>query len=506
MIEQLILLNLIIICSCFSKFQNCRIIKEYKQFYLKDKFSPVLEEKTIKVKHNKKLFNHIEKGVFYQIGSNPKHVNDEDYHWFDGDGMVHSIFFNENEVVYHNKWVQTKRLQTEDKWNKKMYLYFGELKGVKGLLQILKYSLLEMFGLVSKSKGTANTAMLNWNNRIFALHEGDMPYELNVDHDNYNISTINRIHFPSIYSMTAHPVVDKKRNLLYMYGYNNYDFSNGQFIFNVFDKQFEMLSQKNISLINNGMVHDVGYCGDYMIIPDMPLKYDSSLILKEKLPMFFDKENGQTRFGIFDVKKQDEPKWVYFDENFFIFHFSRAYRRGNKFYVFACVMDELYMEDFVELKNIENKEHLLRGNIRLKEIQIDLDKNTTKIVENQYLQHLDIGFKYNMDFPILSKKNKKEMYCTIFDASTGYIRGYVKSTSSWFKYMKPKVFIFPDYMYANSEPQLVIIENKEYLISFVNKGDQSYCALINIDDKTIEKIEIPTRIPPGFHSMYLDSN
>ena len=111
-----------------------------------------------------------------------------------------------------------------------------------------------------------------------------------------------------------------------------------------------------------------------------------------------------------------------------------------------------------------------------------------------------------MDFPILSKKNNKEMYCTIFDASTGYIRGYVKSSSSWFKFMKPDVFIFPDNMYGNSEPQLVVIENKEYLVSFVNKGDQSYCALINIEDQTIEKIEIPTRIPPGFHSMYLDSN
>ena len=33
-------------------------------------------------------------------------------------------------------------LRSKDKWNKKMYLYFGELKGLNGLLQILKYSIL----------------------------------------------------------------------------------------------------------------------------------------------------------------------------------------------------------------------------------------------------------------------------------------------------------------------------------------------------------------------------
>lgn len=502
----LLLFSTFILCGySFFGFRG-QIFKEYKQFYLKDRFSPVLEEKTIVIKHENKVFKKLNNTFFAQIGSNPKHVMNEDYHWFDGDGMIHSIFIHENEITYHNQWVRTKRLQTEDKWNRKIYLYFGELKGWNGILQIIKYSILETLGFVSKARGTANTAMMKWDNRIFALNEGDMPYELNIDHKNCSISTIQRIHFPGIYSLTAHPIVDKKRDLLYMYGYNNYDFSKGQFIFNVFNKQFQLKIQRNISLINNGMIHDVAYSGDYMIIPDMPLKYNPMLMFKQKLPLFFDKKNGKTRFGIFNVKTQEEPKWVYFDNNFFIFHFSRAYKRGNKIYVFACVMDELYLEDFVELDNSDNKDHILRGNIRLKEIQIDMKKNETKIIENQYLEQLHVGFPYNMDFPILSKKNKKEIYCTIFDASSGYIRGYVKSSSCWFKYMKPKVFLFPNGTYGNSEPQIVLIENKEYLLTFVNSEHQSFCALIDVEDQIMEKIEIPTRIPPGFHSIFIDSN
>ena len=68
-----------------------------------------------------------------------------------------------------------------------------------------------------------------------------------------------------------------------MYGYNNYDFLQGKFIFNAFDQDMELLKQQNISLINNGMTHDVGFVNKFMIIPDMPLKYDVNRILKEQI-------------------------------------------------------------------------------------------------------------------------------------------------------------------------------------------------------------------------------
>ena len=501
MIQNLLFTIFIIYCNCFSVFSN-RICKTNRQFYLKDKFSPVFDEKTIYLEHNNDLFNKLENSFFAQIGSNPRYTEDEDYHWFDGDGMIHGMFFNNSLISYQNKWIQTKRLQTENKWKKKMYLYFGELKGIKGLYQILKYSLMELLGFLPQAKGTANTALLNWSNRLFALHEGDMPYELNVDYTNINISTKDRLFYNSLYSTTAHPIADKKRDLLYLYGYNNYDFSNGNFIFNEFDRNMTLINQKNISLINNGMTHDVAFTGDHLIIPDMPLKYDVSRILKEQLPMFFDKENGLTRFGIFDLNTKEEPEWYNFDENFFIFHFSKSFYKGNKYTVFACVMDNLFMEDFVELENVHNKDHVIRGNIRLKQIEINRTTNKTNIYENKYLENLDVDFNYNLDFPIVSKKNPNEIYCTIFDSALGYIKGYTKISVNNFLHQKPEVFLFEKNMFGNSEPQVVLIDNEEYLVTFVNDENKSYISLIDVSSKKIEKLEIPTRIPPGFHSIF----
>ena len=501
---KLITLTLFIFST--SSFLVCsnKVCKNKRQFYLRDKFLPVTTEKTITVTHNNDLFGKLDKGFFAQIGSNPKHVDNEDYHWFDGDGMIHGLFLDKSKITYQNKWIQTQRLQVEDKWNRKIYLYFGELKGMRGIFQILKYSFMQFFKFIPEAKGTANTAMLQWKNRLFALHEGDMPYELNIDFKNLNISTLSRFNVPNIFSTTAHPVIDKVRNLLYLYGYNNYDFLNGKFIFNIFNEKMEHIFQKNISLINNGMTHDVAFTGDHLIIPDMPLKYDFARILQEKLPMFFDKEKGVTRFGIFDLNTFKDPQWVHLDENIFIFHFSRAIKRAKDFIVYACVMDDLYMEDFVDLENVENEKHIIRGDIRLKEIKIDPENNNTQINENKYIQNLDVDFNYNLDFPITSKLNPTLVYCTIFDSAAGFIRGYVKVDTSDFENSKPEMFLFEGDMHGNSEPQVVVIDNIEYILTFNNNNENSYISLIDIDDKKVNSVKIPTRIPPGFHSIYYD--
>ena len=63
-----------------------------------------------------------------------------------------------------------------------MYLYFGELKGLNGIYQIFKYVFMEILGFLPPAKGTANTALLNWENQLYALHEGDMPYNLNINY------------------------------------------------------------------------------------------------------------------------------------------------------------------------------------------------------------------------------------------------------------------------------------------------------------------------------------
>lgn len=165
-------------------------------------------------------------------------------------------------------------------------------------------------------------------------------------------------------------------------------------------------------------------------------------------------------------------------------------------------MDNLFMEDFVELDNLHNEKHVIRGEIRLKQISIDATTNKTEIITNPYIENLGLDFYYNLDFPITSSINDKYVYCTIFDAALGYIKGYVKINTENFINSKPEIFLFEKNVYGNSEPQTIVIDDVEYLLSFTNDENKSYISLIDVEKKTIESIEIQTRIPPGFHSIY----
>ena len=72
---------------------------------------------------------------------------------------------------------------------------------------------------------------------------------------------------------------------------------------------------------------------------------------------------------------------------------------------------------------------------------------------------------------------------------------------TYFEKAKAQIFIFEDNTYGNSEPRPIIIDNVEYLTTFTNDDNNSYISLINVNKKTNDKIKIPTRIPPGFHSI-----
>lgn len=471
-----------------------------KNHYLQGVFRPVDTEVNLEITHNVSLFNELE-GTFAQIGSNPKHIGTKDagYHWFDGDGMVHAAFFKKNKILYRNHWVKTKRLRAEERWGQKMYLYFGELRGFHGIMEILKWTICQYFALVPGAKGTANTAFITWKNRTFALHEGDMPYELDIKYDSGNINTKEQWTYPKMKSVTAHPKIDKKRDKMYMYGYNNYDFLEGRFFHNVLDENMTVIEQTNFSLTNNGMVHDIAQTENHIIIPDLPLKYDFNQIMRNKLPMVFD-QNGTTRFGVYHKDQSENIEWYTSPENIFLFHFCKAYETDKHFILHACNMDYLDMMDFVHL---ENDELRIRGNLRLQRIVLDKKTKKATIAKNRFIENLkELKVPYNLDFPIESE-NSDCIYCSIFDATNGKIIGIVKMSTTNFTRRKPKVFLMPYGHYMNSEPQVVSIGKKEYIMSFTyNQEDKAFITLIDVEKNKIENVPIPVRIPPGFHSIW----
>jgi carotenoid cleavage dioxygenase-like enzyme len=232
----------------------------------------------------------------------------------------------------------------------------------------------------------------------------------------------------------------------------------------------------------------------------MPLKADFNRMFDNKLPIYFDKK-GVTRFGILN-KDTDKIKWYNFDENFFIFHFSECYESKNNYYAYACVLKNVHFASFIDNKKFKPFE-----GTQLSQIILSKQNYSAKIVKNDILYNFINNTNYITEFPRLSKLNKTFLYSTIVDSQKGEVHGYLKIDLSDFKNTCPNIFLMND-RYGNSEAQPIIIDNKEYLLTFTyNKKKKYFLSLIDMENHKITELALPNsvRIPPGFHSIYIDN-
>lgn len=55
-------------------------------------------------------------GSFLRTGPHACCVNNvQRYHWFDGDGMVHQVYFKDGDATYRNRWVRTGGFEHEER-------------------------------------------------------------------------------------------------------------------------------------------------------------------------------------------------------------------------------------------------------------------------------------------------------------------------------------------------------------------------------------------------------
>ena len=181
------------------------------------------------------------RGLFLRIGPNPKaEHNNKRYHWFDGDGMIHSLRIRGNgkydesadgdgdghegaEVVYSNQWVRTPRFKLEEENGMGLFVRIGEIKGLVGLIKILVVQPLisRLFTTRKVESGTANTAMVLYDSKIYACHEGSLPFQVQWTENNSFIS----VGYDSLggkldHPVTAHSRVDPEDGGWYFNGYN----------------------------------------------------------------------------------------------------------------------------------------------------------------------------------------------------------------------------------------------------------------------------------------------
>ncbi|EAZ92937.1 carotenoid oxygenase family protein [Crocosphaera chwakensis] len=448
--------------------------------YLSGNFAPVSREITA---HNLTVTGEIPKnlrGMFLRNGPNPQFSPIGEYHWFDGDGMIHGVHIEDGKVSYRNRFVQTRGYCLEKEANKPLWT---------GMLEPP-----QMDNPYGPLKNTANTALVYHADRLLALWEGGEPHALMVP----ELDTLGSYNFDGKLTspFTAHPKIDPVTGEMMFFGYSMIQPPYLQY--GIVSSQGELLKTVPIDLPVGVMMHDFAITENYTIFLDLPFTFRPDRMQKGESPLKFENDTP-SRFGIVPRQGNNEDIRWFESNSCYIFHTLNAYEKGDEIVLIACRMNATtVLGEATEETEESDIPHLHEWHFNLK----------TGEVKEQKLCDLP------SEFPRINEQYTGRKTCygysgKMADSSEPKFNGIIKHD---FEKGGFDIHHFGRHRYG-SEPIFAPNpdaekEDEGWLLTFIHDEGSNTSELVIIDAQDftaspIAKIQIPQRVPYGFHGMWL---
>ena len=421
-------------------------------------------------------------GTFYRNGPNPQYVYSENYHMFEGDGMIHAITFQHGHVKYKNRWIRTEKFLAERKARKSL---FGGMRDFGVQDESVK----------NCSRSTSNTNVIWHHNHLLALNEGSLPFDIDRnDIAKGDIYTFNQL---LDRTMMAHPKIDPVNGELLFYSYFGPDFR-----YFIADKNGKINYQNTLAMPFKCMMHDFAITENFSIFPLFPLTWDFQRIQRRET-VFKWEPHLNTRFAIMPRFGNDSDVIWFEDQAALGFHVINAWEEADKIILEMVVMDDI-PQDVIAFAddNITYKNYFTRW---------IFDLSRRKITK----ERLD---KINVEFPRIDERftgrNNRYAYTNgtinenalnLFDAIIRYdVNDNKKQIHHFGKGSFPLEPIFvPRSVDAK--------EGDGFLLSYVyreahNRSDLVILDAQHADDEPLAIVQLPHRIPFGFHGCWVDES
>ena len=452
--------------------------------YLEGPFAPIDTEISVRCEVIGALPDDLA-GVFIRNGSNPKYTPPGRYHWFDGDGMLHALHFENGTATYRNRYVRTEALAAETAAGHALWSGINERP--------------DFSHAGGPFKDTANTDLVFHAGRLLALWWlGGPCYEVSVP----SLDTVGRFDFHgTLTSLTAHPKLDPATGELIVF---DYDVLPPYLTYGVVDASGRLTHRTEVDLPGPRLLHDLAITDRSTVLMDFPLMWDPELLARGKTRVTF-QADLPARFGVIPRHGSgDDVRW-FEAESCYMYHTINAWETEDELVLVGCRIDNpLAPDDDRVVPHID----VLRLAPTLHEWRFDLRTGAT---HERRLDDVLTEFP-RMDNRRLGRPSRYAYSPRIAPEPELLFDGFVKydtatGASETHEYGEGRYggeTVFAPRVGATAA------DDDGYVLTFVTDAASGDSEVVVVEarraaDDPVCRVRIPQRVPIGYHSWWIDA-
>ncbi|XP_071705815.1 zeaxanthin 7,8(7',8')-cleavage dioxygenase, chromoplastic-like [Rutidosis leptorrhynchoides] len=495
-------------------------------YVLCDNFRPVDELSPIEcdIIHGSSSILSCLEGVYIRIGPNPQFTPNGPHHYFDGNGMMQSIRFSQGRATFCCRYVKTNKYLFEHQAGS--YIIPNIIGGMQDLGPFIARAALFAARCIlgqydySQGFGVANTSIVHFGGRVYALCESDLPYEIKVKNDG-DIITLGRHDSNGnlTLNMTTHPKVDPETKEAFAFRYwATYPYmtyfrfdANG-------DKQPDV---PIFSMKQSSLTHDMAITQKYAIIFDIQLGADPMNFIRGRRLVSFD-PTKVPKIGILPRLATNESGIKWFDApGLNVLHVVNAWDEidddGSEVVVLVAsnilqvehLMEQIHMiEPCMEIVTI----HFRTGVVSRKSM-------STNNFELPVINQAYVAKKNRYFYSVINEKRplKSSMVRTLGVVKLDITASSENNTKDRNKHIVASrmygenCFGGEPYFVARDPDDPNSEEDDGYVVSYVHDESSGKSKFVAMDARSpsleiVVEVKLPQRVPYGLHGIFIREN